>query len=610
MLLSKAFLALAWAAMPTLAAPQGYVDMDGGAGPSNSGPPGHNDGDGGIKRFEFVREHLPPGVRLARCSAPYYKDDDKDQRITPETIEVFRRHGISNIISANSDAHNDEIKRALADAGIAYTPVPVEDFSGATEEDFQWAWDSFRQHRGRGATLVWCGFGHGRTGMIVSALQMHMDHERGHLGPRWTRDDYRRNHVEDDSQEAALDALWARLNNQPPPELTHEQEADLLAGHFATLSCAAVLGSVMHMKGPRRRALPKDVASLSRRQVTPHPLPPSYDCDRARDILQRLNVPTPCQKIKNIMLGVAFSDSYSSGTYDDIGATLEGPAGQAVLHVKSEPYLGDHIWVTVDMQKSYGKDEIDIGGINNITLNAQGIAAWGTRNDEWKIQGTSSIHHRFPSDTGRLTLFRATDIQLRAECADPTFKAREDKYVGLNAWYGHPGGWNYGLEKVAVAGFPVVPSDWAFSPPCAVIEELSYEFKLDNWYSGGTWDALSFTIGASKKIDLGEQLSYGTTKARTMDLKDAFGSAEVDIRNLTNIRIYDEYGTRGGGDQGRIADPNPSSIQGITFAATCANMNKKMAMKRWQAVDDWYGYVQDSWAWQGNVYPQDWLEVA
>lgn len=50
----------------------------------------------------------------------------------------------------------------------------------------------------------------------------------------------------------------------------------------------------------------------------------------------------PCRKIKNIQLGVAFANHYYSGSYDDIGATLEGPAFKATLHVATQPYWGSH----------------------------------------------------------------------------------------------------------------------------------------------------------------------------------------------------------------------------------------------------------------------------
>lgn len=107
------------------------------------------------------------------------------------------------------------------------------------------------------------------------------------------------------------------------------------------------------------------------------------------------NVPITCQKIKNIQLGVAFSNDYWSGSWDDIGATLKGPAGEATLHVATQPERGSHHWATVDMQASFQKDEIEVTGLDTITLNAAGIfnppfrVGGNGQNDKWQVQGTS-----------------------------------------------------------------------------------------------------------------------------------------------------------------------------------------------------------------------------
>lgn len=164
---------------------------------------------GGLERFEIVREHIAPGDLLARSSAPYYNGNDADQKITDDTIAAFKEAGIKHVISLNEHANAEDMKSALAAAGIAYTPLPVEDFQSPTADDFQQGWKGFVAHRD--GTLVWCGFGHGRTGTMVSALQMFAMHERGETLAQ-TVDDYRKNHVEKPWQEAALDELQKLLN--------------------------------------------------------------------------------------------------------------------------------------------------------------------------------------------------------------------------------------------------------------------------------------------------------------------------------------------------------------------------------------------------------------
>ncbi|EJP68034.1 protein-tyrosine phosphatase [Beauveria bassiana ARSEF 2860] len=586
MLLGKAFLAFAWAAAAVHAAPSpSYVDMDGGAGPSNG-----NAAEGGLQRFEFVKEFMGSENELARSSAPYYAGQDSHQKITPETIAALKKHGVTHIISANAEANNEEIKKALAEAGITYTPLPVQDFKAATQDDFQRAWDAFVSNRGTGATLVWCGYGHGRTGTIISALQMFAEHERGQLHT-WSRSDYDRNHVETAGQRSALETLQQRLQSEPaqPPALTEYQTDGLLSGDFNGIDCSLALGFVLLNVTPKtRRSLPGSVATLNSRQVTPTPMTPSsstQDCERARDILRRKNVPSVCRTIKNIQLGLALSNDYWSGTWDRIGATLEGPAGKAVLHLANGPSRGFSTWEKVNMKASFGSESIDIGGIDKITLNAAGVFSViresNPTNDQWKVQ----------------------DVQIRAECADPDFKAKDDKLVGLNAWYGHPGGWQEGnaYKTKPVATFSIVPGDWAFSPPCAIIKDLTYQFKLSNVYSGGTWDELSFTIGESKEIPLGVSPALGYTKDGTIDLKEVFGKDQIDIRSLKEVRILDQFGKDGAGDAW--------SFSGITFSATCAHMDKKMAMKKFQSVEKWVYHAESGPAWTGDIITSDWLEV-
>ncbi|KAK8142352.1 hypothetical protein G3M48_008895 [Beauveria asiatica] len=427
-------------------------------------------------------------------------------------------------------ANDETIKKALKDTGIAYTPLPVEDFHAATLYDFRRGWEAFTHHRGRSRTLVWCGYGHGRTSTMITALQMYAQHERGQLAT-WTRADYARNHVEDPTQEEALDALQQRLRAEPLPEPTAEKRSALLAGNFDGIECIAVLTALMEGLHISKKPKLRTRADLGRRQATPSPT--KFDGERAQHILQTKNVPVTCQKIKNIQLGVAFSNDLWSGSWDDIGATLEGPAGKAVLHVATQPERGSHTWAKVDMQASFKKDEIEVAGLDTITLNAAGIfnppfrIGGNGQNDKWQVQ----------------------DIQIRADCADPDFEAKDNKLVGLNAWYGHPGGWfTQKLATKTVAKFRVVPGDWAFSPPCAMIKELAYVFDLSDKYFGGTNDALSFTIIEGKEIPLGASVRRGFHTDGKINPKEIFGKDEVDIRDLKELKIFDNY-SGGNGDQ-------------------------------------------------------------
>ncbi|KAM4062120.1 protein-tyrosine phosphatase [Hirsutella rhossiliensis] len=162
----------------------------------------------GFSKFEWVDGFLESGDRLARSSAPYYKGADGDQRLTPETIAFLKQQNIGHIISLNSEANNQAIKDLLRRNNIAYTPLPVKDFSTPTLEDMKTGYAAFREHRA--GTLVWCGYGHGRTGTMVTALQVYSEHEKP--SPRkLLPGDYTKNHVETPNQIRLLDKLQRSL---------------------------------------------------------------------------------------------------------------------------------------------------------------------------------------------------------------------------------------------------------------------------------------------------------------------------------------------------------------------------------------------------------------
>ncbi|KYK59042.1 hypothetical protein DCS_00169 [Drechmeria coniospora] len=161
-------------------------------------------GNGGLQQLRRVRKYMAHTDRLFASSSPNYDGRDSSQRITAGTIEFLRVNGITNVISLNGEANSDHIIRALAAANIAYTPLPVKDFLSPTLHDLARGWASFL--RRRNGTIIWCGYGHGRTGTMVTALQMYSQQQRSEFRP-WTRDDYLSNFVESESQTHTLDRL-------------------------------------------------------------------------------------------------------------------------------------------------------------------------------------------------------------------------------------------------------------------------------------------------------------------------------------------------------------------------------------------------------------------
>ncbi|PHH71300.1 hypothetical protein CDD82_6597 [Ophiocordyceps australis] len=162
---------------------------------------------GGFHRFQQVTEHLPASDRLFRSSAPYYQHHDGDQRVTDDSINFLRSKGIDLVISLNQQANNPEIVQKFKSADIAYVALPVEDFHAPTVQNLKDGYAAFRDHASKAhgsGTLVWCGYGHGRTGAMISALQVGRQSEMKSPRPL-TRADFDKNHVEKADQRAVLE---------------------------------------------------------------------------------------------------------------------------------------------------------------------------------------------------------------------------------------------------------------------------------------------------------------------------------------------------------------------------------------------------------------------
>ncbi|KAI0010516.1 hypothetical protein F4779DRAFT_639176 [Xylariaceae sp. FL0662B] len=163
----------------------------------------------GFYRFEWVKGHIPDSDKLARSSAPYYQNTDSSQKLTDTSISFLKENKIEHVISLNSQANNKDITDKLKSNGIAYTPLPVQDYHAPTLSDLSTGNKEYRKHRA--GTLVWCGFGHGRTGTMVTGLQIYAEKDKAqpqHI----SHDEYRKNYVETPDQDKVLDELQSQIS--------------------------------------------------------------------------------------------------------------------------------------------------------------------------------------------------------------------------------------------------------------------------------------------------------------------------------------------------------------------------------------------------------------
>lgn len=110
-----------------------------------------------FRRFRWV---VPR--RLARSSAPHYTDES--QNMSDDAIQYLVDHGITNVTSLNQVPLTNDVIERLRERGITYLHLPVEDFTAPTIDQLCKAHASYVSAQ---TTLVYCGYGHGRTGTVI-----------------------------------------------------------------------------------------------------------------------------------------------------------------------------------------------------------------------------------------------------------------------------------------------------------------------------------------------------------------------------------------------------------------------------------------------------------
>ncbi|KAG8704706.1 hypothetical protein FRC11_009646, partial [Ceratobasidium sp. 423] len=121
------------------------------------------------QNFKQVERGVPSGGRIFRSSAPFYGGYDEPQVLDQDAVGHLVRNGINMILSLNGQPYTLEAQALLSAARIAYHHMPVPDFTTPTREIFNSAFQLASQSAG---LLVHCGAGHGRTGTVITAIQL------------------------------------------------------------------------------------------------------------------------------------------------------------------------------------------------------------------------------------------------------------------------------------------------------------------------------------------------------------------------------------------------------------------------------------------------------
>ena len=148
-----------------------------------------------FRRFQWVIPRL-----LARSSAPHYISSDSDQNMDQVAADALVSQGIHVVISVNQLVLPQAQRDLLEKNNIQYHHFPIPDFTAPTMEQLRAIWGTVKNLDGSvGATLVYCGYGHGRTGTVICALQMALSK------CSMTQAEYKNNHVETQEQQDILD---------------------------------------------------------------------------------------------------------------------------------------------------------------------------------------------------------------------------------------------------------------------------------------------------------------------------------------------------------------------------------------------------------------------
>ncbi|KYK58800.1 hypothetical protein DCS_05818 [Drechmeria coniospora] len=595
--------------------------------------------------------------RLFASSSPNYNGRDSSHRITTETIEYLRANNITNIISLNEEANSDHIIRALAAANIAYTPLPVMDYLSPTLHELERGWESFLQHRS--GTLIWCGYGYGRTGTMITALQMYSQQQRSEFRP-WTSDDYRSNFVESESQIHTLNQLQSSIqlgSHHEPMDIDATQQEvksdkdepmDVDDQHTAG-GARPKLRPVDQPPTVRQAANePMDVddehiAGGARLEPRPVDQPPTVrqaadepmEVDRQVDdsMIERLRLGSftglSCPALLNFVLqqygssprrrstpslSIVMPTAQASATADCITAR------QALIQQESRSHCRKikNLEIGIKIANVFTAGTYDT--IGAIVVGKSGTATFDVVDNPSKgFQSWVSVDMKsaFGSDT--IDIDDVSSIKLTARgtigIKPPILINDEWKVQGvmLRAKCSKTGYEAYDDAFVSLNSWYNHPSIWILNR-LRTKTVVSLQIGPEDWHVTPceTINKLEY------EFKLGDEFLAGTSDSISFTLGEEQGKnieiggninrgfSRTDTVNLTYVFGSDTVEMhREGGTSGIFKFWFPTL--GITFTATCAGLKQQMYMTKFASEDVWLGHDRyKEVVWTGDIAATDW----
>ncbi|KAI0074638.1 hypothetical protein K474DRAFT_1625659 [Panus rudis PR-1116 ss-1] len=163
--------------------------------------------DHGFHRWAEVKDYTLPGHKLFRSSSPNYLGNDTTQHLEDKDVTFLVGQEIKHVISFNQYPYTQAEIHKLDAVNIGYTHLPVQDFTAPSREQLKKVYEIYTQNT---STLIHCGYGHGRTGTGVTAVQLYSTQGKNPPEIDWTTV----NHVERDVQIAVLRELKKELSGK------------------------------------------------------------------------------------------------------------------------------------------------------------------------------------------------------------------------------------------------------------------------------------------------------------------------------------------------------------------------------------------------------------
>ncbi|PFH56699.1 hypothetical protein XA68_16123 [Ophiocordyceps unilateralis] len=259
-----------------------------------------------------------------------------------------------------------------------------------------------------------------------------------------------------------------------------------------------------------------------------------------------------------------------SGTWDSLYAAFSAsPETHRIADAVRDNF---EMWQNIDLLRFFGEQTPELTKVTDLHL----------------LGLVSSWNYAFGSE-----VFELKGIQLRAHCANSTFKVRFQKHKTMaeklhigNRFYTSQRNRYYDLWQDTIS-----PEDWKASPPCSHFSELEVTLEISNEYYADSQNDIYVNIGKAHTRIMSRP-KHREVKTVDIDLQKAFGQKIVALGDLNELTIEN----RGGSD-----DVYPKDI---TVRAICSSGSQK-SVYHYKTIDQW---IQGGKKWHLPLSPEVWDE--